>query len=87
MNIFNKKRQEKYEENFAKSEWSKAFCLYDGKEGSISFRVTLYDGTEIKSGNWHDTYDENGTWITPYTPMRVEKEVKESKRGRKRTLF
>ena len=48
---------------------------------------TLKDGTEIKAGNWHNTYDADGNWITPYTPTRIEKEVKESKRGRKRTLF
>ena len=74
-----KKRQEKYEENFAKSEWCKAFMLYDGEEGSISFRVTLKSGTEIKAGNWDDTFDEEGNWIVPYTKQRVEKDVTDKK--------
>lgn len=82
-----KKRQERYEEQFKKDQWSTAFYLYDGTKGSISFKVTLKDGTEVKAGNWHKTYDADGNWITPYTPIRIEKEVKESKRGRKRTLF
>ena len=72
---------------FNKTQWAKAFCLYDGTKGGISYRVTLHDGTEIKSGNWSDTYDQEGNWVIPYVKPRIEKEVKESKRGRKRTLF
>jgi hypothetical protein len=70
--------------NFNKTEWAKAFCLYDGSNGGISYRVTLNDGTEIKSGNWSNTYDQDGTWIIPYTKPRIEKEVKQvrGKRGR-----
>ena len=63
--------------NFNKTEWAKAFCLYDGSNGGISYRVTLNDGTEIKSGNWSNTYDQDGTWIIPYTKPRIEKEVKQ----------
>jgi hypothetical protein len=69
---------------FNKTMWAKAFCLYDGSNGGISYRVTLKDGTEIKSGNWSNTYDQDGTWIIPYTKPRIEKEVKQvrGKRGR-----
>ena len=62
---------------FNKTTWAKAFCLYDGNNGGISYRVTLNDGTEIKSGNWSNTYDQDGTWIIPYTKPRIEKEVKQ----------
>ena len=68
---------------FNKTEWAKAFCLYDGSNGGISYRVTLKDGTEIKSGNWSNTYDQDGTWVTPYTKPGIEKEVKQSKWRRK----
>ena len=69
---------------FNKTQWAKAFCLYDGTKGGISYRVTLHDGTEIKSGNWSDIYDQDGTWVIPYTKPRIEKEVKavRGKRGR-----
>jgi hypothetical protein len=79
MNKFEKERQLRFEENFKKGEWSKAFCLYDGKKGSISFRVTMHNGTEVKSGNWHDTYDEDGNWVIPYTKPRMEKDVTDKK--------
>ena len=70
--------------NFNKTTWAKAFCLYDGSNGGISYRVTLNDGIEIKSGNWSNTYDQDGNWIIPYTKPRIEKEVKQvrGKRGR-----
>ena len=70
--------------NFNKTEWAKAFCLYDGSNGGISYRVTLNDGTEIKSGNWSNTYDQDGNWVIPYTKPRIEKEIKQvrGKRGR-----
>ena len=69
---------------FNKTTWAKAFCLYDGSNDGISYRVTLKDGTEIKSGNWSNTYDQDGTWVIPYTKPRIEKEVKQSRwhRGR-----
>ena len=69
--------------NFNKTEWAKAFCLYDGKKGGISYRVTLNDGTIIKAGNWENTYDQEGTWVVPFVKPRMEKEVKGVKRGRK----
>ena len=69
--------------NFNKTEWAKAFCLYDGTKGGISYRVTLKDGTIIKAGNWERTYDQDGNWVTPYTPPRIEREVKQSRWRRK----
>ena len=65
--------------NFNKTEWAKAFCLYDGTKGGISYRVTLKDGTIIKSGNWHNTYDTEGNWVVPYTKPRIEKDVTQGK--------
>ena len=65
--------------NFNKTEWAKAFCLYDGTKGGISFRVTLNDGTIIKAGNWENTYDQEGTWVIPYVKMRMEKDVTEKR--------
>ena len=64
---------------FNKTQWAKAFCLYDGTKGGISYRVTLKDGTEIKAGNWEKTYDQDGTWVIPYTKTRIEKDVTEKK--------
>ena len=64
---------------FNRTNWAKAFCLYDGSNGGISYRVTLNDGTEIKSGNWSNTYDQDGTWIIPYTKPRIEKDVTDKK--------
>ena len=69
--------------NFNKTEWASAFCLYDGKKGGISYRVTLNDGTIIKAGNWENTYDQEGTWVVPFVKPRMEKEVKSSKGRRK----
>ena len=68
---------------FNKTNWAKAFCLYDGSNGGISYRVTLNDGTEFRAGNWDNTYDVDGNWVTPYTPPRIEKEVKQSRWRRK----
>jgi len=65
--------------NFNKTEWAKAFCLYDGTKGGISYRVTLKDGTVIKAGNWEKTYDQDGEWVIPYTKTRIEKDVTQGK--------
>lgn len=65
--------------NFNKTEWAKAFCLYDGTKGGISYRVTLKDGTVIKSGNWENTYDQEGEYVIPYIKFRIEKDVTQGK--------
>lgn len=65
--------------NFNSTQWAKAFCLYDGTKGGISYRVTLKDGTVIKAGNWEKTYDQDGEWVTPYTKTRIEKDITQGK--------
>ncbi len=74
-----RKREQEFARQFNKTDFAKAFCLYDGEKDSLSFRVTLNDGTVIKAGNWENTYDENGTWIIPYVKPRMEKDVTEKK--------
>lgn len=73
------KKEHEFARQFNKTDFAKAFCLYNGENGGISFRVTLNDGTIIKAGNWENTYDENGTWVIPYVKMRMEKDVTEKR--------
>lgn len=68
---------------FNKTDIAKAFGLYSGEKGTISYKVTLNDGTEFRAGNWDNTYDVDGNWVVPYTPPRMEKEVKQSRWRRK----
>ena len=64
---------------FNKTDIAAAFGLYSGENGTISYKVTLNDGTEFRAGNWSDTYDQEGTWIIPYTKPRIEKDVTQGK--------
>ena len=73
------KKEHEFARQFNKTDFAKAFCLYNGENGGISFRVTLNDGTIIKAGNWENTYDQEGTWVIPYVKMRMEKDVTQGK--------
>lgn len=73
------KKEHEFARQFNKTDFAKAFCLYNGENGGISFRVTLNDGTIIKAGNWENTYDQEGTWVIPYVKMRMEKDVTEKR--------
>ena len=64
---------------FNKTDIAKAFGLYSGEKGTISYKVTLNDGTEFRAGNWDNTYDVDGNWVVPYTPPRMEKDVTQGK--------
>ena len=69
--------------NFNKTDIAKAFGFYTGEKGTISYKVTLHNGTEFRAGNWDNTYDQEGTWVVPFVKPRMEKEVKSSKGRRK----
>ena len=73
------KKEHEFARQFNKTDFAKAFCLYNGENGGISFRVTLNDGTIIKAGNWENTYDQEGTWVIPYVKIRMEKDVTEKR--------